>query len=187
MEAEVKSANLFLALAKDLKPGLLCISILPCKIAMQTQILQWAWISQQFETRVNCLYGVETIASKAAIEKARSLNRNKTLKKVEKRNDENDRVRFITTFDPRLPDLRRILKENHKIMVESDGQLKGAFPKPPMICYKGPLNLKYILCRAKLPPKRSRTVRSKKPGQRRCNKPSSRMCPFTALVCRLAK
>ena len=66
-------------------------------------------------------------------------------------------------------------------MVESDGRLKGAFPKPPMVCFKRPPNLKDILCRAKLPPKRSRTVRSKKPGQRRCNKPSCRMCPFTGL------
>ena len=56
---------------------------------------------------------------KAAIEKARSLDRSEALKKVEKRK-ENERVRFITTFDPRLPDIRRILKENHKVMIESD-------------------------------------------------------------------
>ena len=114
---------------------------------------------------------------KAAIEKARSLERSETLKKVEKCKDENDRVRFITAFDPRLPNIRRILKENHKVMLESDGRLKGAFNNPPMVCFKRPPNIKDIVCRAKLPTKRSHNVRSKKPGQRRCDKPSCRMCP----------
>ena len=70
---------------------------------------------------------------KAAIEKARSLERSETLKKVEKSKDENDRVRFITAFNPRLPNIRRILKENHKVMLESDGRLMGAFNNPPMV------------------------------------------------------
>ena len=118
---------------------------------------------------------------KAAIEKARSLERSETLKKVEKSKDENDRVRFITAFDPRLPNIRRILKENHKVMLESDGRLKGAFNNPPMVCFKRPPNIKDIVCRAKLPTKRSHNVRSKKPGQRRCDKPSCRMCPYTGL------
>ena len=117
---------------------------------------------------------------KAAIDKARSLDRSETLKKVEK-TKENERVRFITTFDPRLPDISRILKENHKVMIESDGRLKGAFPKPPMVCFKRPPNVKDILCRAKLPPKRSHNVRIKKPGLRRCQKPKCRMCPYTGL------
>jgi len=56
---------------------------------------------------------------KGAILKARSLDRSEALKKVEERK-ENERVIFITTFDPCFPDIRRILKENHKVMVESD-------------------------------------------------------------------
>ena len=65
-------------------------------------------------------------------------------------------------------------------MEVSDGRLKGAFPKPPMLCFKKPPNIKDILCRAKLPPKRT-SMRTKKPGLRRCSKPSCRMCPYTGL------
>ena len=50
-----------------------------------------------------------------------------------------------------------------------------------MVCFKRPPNLKDLLCRAKLPPKRTYSTRIKKPGARRCNKPSCRMCPFMDL------
>ena len=72
---------------------------------------------------------------------------------LEKSKEENERVRFITTYDPRLPNIARILRENHKVMLESDGRLKGAFPKPPMVCFRRPPNINDILCRAKLHPK----------------------------------
>ena len=50
-----------------------------------------------------------------------------------------------------------------------------------MVCFRRQPNIKDILCRAKLPPKRSHNVRVQKPGYRRCNKPSCRMCPYTGL------
>ena len=66
-------------------------------------------------------------------------------------------------------------------MLESDGRLKGAFSKPPMVCFKRPPNIKDILCRVKLPPKRSHNVRVQKLGYRRCTKPLCRMCPYSGL------
>ena len=102
----------------------------------------------------------------AAIVKARTLDRNEALKKVVKTKEENERVRFITIYDPRLPDIGKIL-----VMLDSDGRLKGAFPKAPMVCFRRPPNIKDILCRAKLPPRKS-NMRVKKPGMRRCSKPS---------------
>ena len=66
-------------------------------------------------------------------------------------------------------------------MLETDQRLSGAFPKPPMVCYKRPPNIKDLLCRSKLPPKRSHIVRAKKPGYRRCNKPNCRLCPYSGL------
>ena len=74
---------------------------------------------------------------KAAIDKARGLDRREALKKVQKHEDENDRVRFITTYDPRLNNVIRILKENHKVMLESDGRLNGHFPNHPWYASKG--------------------------------------------------
>ena len=44
----------------------------------------------------------------AAIVKARCLDRSEALKKVEKSVEENERVRFITTFDPRLSNIGKI-------------------------------------------------------------------------------
>ena len=66
-------------------------------------------------------------------------------------------------------------------MLESDQRLKEAFPKPPMLCFRRPANIKDLVCRAKLPPKRSRTTRSLKLGYRRCKKPSCRLCPYSGL------
>ena len=100
----------------------------------------------------------------AAINRARSLDRNETLKKVEKCRDEENRVRFIVKYDPRLPDLGKILKENHKVILESDQRLKEAFPKPPMLCFRWPANIKDLVCHNKLPPKKSHTTRSSKLG-----------------------
>ena len=117
----------------------------------------------------------------AAIDKARALDRKETLKKVEKCREEENRVRFIVTYDPRLPDLGKILRENHKVMLESDQRLKEAFPEPPMLCFRRPPNIKDIVCRAKLPPKRSHTTRNMKPGFRRCKKPFCRLCPYSGL------
>lgn len=44
----------------------------------------------------------------AALDKARSLDRKEALKKVEKSREENDRVRFVTTYDPRLAHIGRV-------------------------------------------------------------------------------
>ena len=67
-------------------------------------------------------------------------------------------------------------------MVESDKRLLKAFPKPPMVVYRRPANLKDTLCRAKLPIKKNaRMLRRRKSGFRRCDKPKCRLCPFTQL------
>ena len=65
-------------------------------------------------------------------------------------------------------------------MVDSDIRLRKAFPKPPMVCYKRPRNIKEIICRSRLPPMREVT-RKKQPGFRRCNKQGCRLCPFTGI------
>lgn len=119
----------------------------------------------------------------AAFDRARELKREEALKKVVRTEGEK-RVRFITTYDPRLPSISKILTQNWKVMVETDGRLLKAFPKPPMVCYKRPPNIKDMLCRSKLPPKRRETTsRRMKPGFRRCTKQKNcRLCPFTQLA-----
>ena len=65
-----------------------------------------------------------------------------------------------------------------------DRTQKQVIPKPPMLCYKRPPNIKDLLCRAKLPPKRREaSSRRRKPGFRRCGKKNNcRLCPFTGLA-----
>ena len=41
---------------------------------------------------------------------------------------------FITTYDPRLPSISKILIQNWKVMIESDKRLRKAFPKPRLQC-----------------------------------------------------
>ena len=66
-------------------------------------------------------------------------------------------------------------------MTETDSRLKGPFSKPPMVCFKRPPNIQDIICRSKLPPKRTYRTRLKKPGYRRCDKPTCRLCPYSGL------
>ena len=50
------------------------------------------------------------------------------------------------------------------------------FPKPPLIAYKRPMNIRDKLIRAKVPPKTTRPKRIKS-GMSKCNKPCS-ICPY---------
>ena len=74
----------------------------------------------------------------AAFERARALDRDEALKKVVRVGDGERRPKFITTFDPRLPQLSKILTQNWKVMVEDDKRMLKVFPKPPMVCFKRP-------------------------------------------------
>ena len=72
------------------------------------------------------------------------MDRDEALKKVVRTEDEK-RVRFITTYDPRLPSISKILTQKWKVIVETDDRVLAAFPKPPMVCYKRPPNIKDLL------------------------------------------
>ena len=65
-------------------------------------------------------------------------------------------------------------------MVEEDRRLLKVFPKPPMVCFTRPKNIKDRVCRAKLPPARTNMVtREQEDGFKRCNKSGCKLCPFT--------
>ena len=63
------------------------------------------------------------------VEEAKQLDRTALLKKVVRGKGE-DRVRFITTYDPRLTAIPSILRQSWKIMLERDPRLQPAFPHP---------------------------------------------------------
>ena len=111
----------------------------------------------------------------AAINKARSISREKALQEmVQKESDR--RPVFVATYDPRLPDLPGIQKKHWRSMVTSDQYMAEVFPEPPLVAYRRQKNIKEFLVRAKVPPRNAKTKRNLK-GMKKCNKPCQ-ACPF---------
>ena len=108
----------------------------------------------------------------AAIKKALETDRSDALKKVVKK--QNDRVTCALTFNPKLPSISKVLQKHWKTMTADKKMLK-IFPKPPMVAFRQPPNLKSMLCRAKLPSdkKQKRILPGMKPCQNPCN-----TCPY---------
>ena len=104
--------------------------------------------------------------------KALQIERQDALKKVAKK--ENDRVILSIKYHPKLPSVSKILVKHWKTMTR-DLELKDTFPKPPMVAYKQPPNLKSVLCRAKLP--NGKNTKRRILGMKRCLKPCE-MCPY---------
>jgi hypothetical protein len=85
---------------------------------------------------------------KAAISKAKTVPRAEVLKKVTK--TKNERPVLAITYNPKLPSISKIVQKHWNTMAK-DPNAKKCFPKPPMIAFKQPDNLKRMLCHAKVP------------------------------------
>ena len=107
-----------------------------------------------------------------AIKKAQTLDRSEILKKRHKK--QNDRVVLAVTFNPKLPSLSNIVKKHWNTMTQ-DPILKKIFPKPPMLAFKQPPNLRKMLCKAKLPTQNQ--AKRKLKGTKPCNEPCN-VCPY---------
>jgi hypothetical protein len=121
----------------------------------------------------------------SAISRVKQLNRSDILEKVVRVDMSKDRVRAVFRFDMRLPNLSAIFRKNWQTMVSDDLRLHPVYPKPPMICYTRGKNQREELCRAKLPPARTRvTARGQEDGFRKCGRARCRLCPFTGQTTR---
>ena len=107
-----------------------------------------------------------------AIDRARTIPREKALERVTKEKEKGRPV-FSIEYHPALPSISHILKKHWRVMVD-DPYLKDIFPKPPMVAYRRPKNLKEKLVRAKVPPVLSRPKR---------NLPGMKRCPYNCLTC----
>ena len=76
----------------------------------------------------------------SAIEKARNVPRREALKKVTKEK-QSDRPVFVIHYDPRLPSIPAIIQKHWRSMIQ-DPRLKEVFPKPPLVAYKRPKNIR---------------------------------------------
>ena len=108
----------------------------------------------------------------AAIEKARNVGRQEALKKMEKK--ENDIITLAITYHPALPAVSNILTKHWKTLTR-DQKMRDIFPKPPMVAYRQPKNLKKQLVHAKV----QGTTRPQRiiPGMKRCKK-SCKICSY---------
>ena len=107
-----------------------------------------------------------------AFNRARAISRKEALKKVEKKPSE--REVFAIDYHPNLPSVSKIIKKHWSVMTENCS-LERIFPKPSMVAYRRPKNLRDILFRAKISTKRSssRRVNGCKPCNQMCT-----LCPF---------
>ena len=110
----------------------------------------------------------------AAIKRALEVDRREALIKVTKK--PNDRVICALTFNPKLPSVSHILQKHWKTM-SADSKMLKIFPKPPMVAFRQPANLKNMLVRAKLPSKQKekRIILGMKPCHNPCN-----TCPYVS-------
>ena len=65
--------------------------------------------------------------------KVSSITREEALKKMVGIDENERRVRAISEFDMRLPNLSSISTKHWKIMISEDVRLKDIYPKPTMV------------------------------------------------------
>ena len=84
-----------------------------------------------------------------AIRRALKITRNKALES-KARLESNTRPVFVSTFDPRLPDISKILSKHWRSMCWMDNNFKKTFPKPPIAAFKKQKNNRNFIIRAKV-------------------------------------
>ena len=108
------------------------------------------------------------------IKKAKAIPRTEALKRVVK-SKSNDRPVFVAMFDRRLPSNPNIVKKHWRTMTLSPHML-SIFPKPPLVAFKRPQNIRDKLIRARVPPPLTRPKRVQN-GMYKCTKSCS-ICPY---------
>ena len=113
----------------------------------------------------------------SALQKARAIPRAMAIRQVALAQSSSTRPKFVVSFDPRLPNITSITQKHWRAMRNMDSYLADVFPKPPMIAYRRPENLRDKLVRAKLS-KPSKYQTRRKLGMKKCGKPFCDLCPF---------
>ena len=86
----------------------------------------------------------------AAIKKATAISRPQALqRKKTAQNSHSNRIPFVLTFNPRLPEISTILKTYFPILQSSE-KCKKAIPHVPFVSYRKPPNLRNLLVRARM-------------------------------------
>ena len=102
-----------------------------------------------------------------AIKRVNKIDRLEAIKRVTRIKE--DTTVLVTTFHPLMPSVSNIIKKHWKVMVDNSTEMKNVFKKPSIVAYMRPKNLKDMLVRSKLPPKRPSRVINQ--GFGKCDSP----------------
>ena len=102
------------------------------------------------------------------------LLREEALKRVVKA--KNERPILVLTYNPALPSVAGIIRKHWKTL-SFDKNMTDIFPKPPMVAYRQPANLRKMLIHAKLPTKAPKLTQRFQTGTKSCNK-FCKICPY---------
>ena len=94
-----------------------------------------------------------------AVNRAKKISREKALQPKTEKNEADKRPVYVSTYDPRLPNLTNILNKHWRAQSFVDNNFKKKFPKPPMVAFKRQKNLRSFLIRAKVFPQQNRIQR----------------------------
>ena len=120
-------------------------------------------------------YGEQLIDSE--IKRALNIPRESALNPNHSSKKENDRPVYVSTFDPRLPNITKSIQKHWQTSCFLDANFKNTFPKPPMVAFKKHRSLRSFLIRAKVSPNHNhRPLRFTK-GMYPCMKPCPN-CPY---------
>ena len=112
----------------------------------------------------------------SAINRAKKKERHKALEHKRKEKQSHTRPVYVSTYDPRLPNISNFLKRHWRAQSFVDNNFKRKFPKPPMVAFKRQKNIRSFLIRAKVFPQQQRQQRFIK-GMSPCMK-NCIDCPF---------
>ena len=112
-----------------------------------------------------------------AIKRAMSIPRTVALKESTKKIKSNERPVFAITYDPRLPDITKILNKHWRAGTQMDSYFQEVFPAPPLAGFRKQRNLQNFLIRAKVESEKGRHIQRSLRGMKRCTKFCS-ICPY---------
>ena len=95
-----------------------------------------------------------------------------------------NRIPFVVTYNPMLPNLHKIFKDLQHFLSSSE-RCGDAFPNTPHISYRRARNLSDMLCSKRLPPSTNQCSISTTPEND--TSPSDNTCPDCGLQCKNPK
>ena len=113
-----------------------------------------------------------------AFDRARKISRQEALKKVQRQNSSQGKVTFVIPFDPRLPQISKII-QNQFALMKQDPLCAKIFEKGVQVAYRRHNNIRDILCRATLATIKNRTSNREQRGWKKCPRNPCLTCDYS--------